>query len=146
LFLRHCHPAERAALLIDHYKAGVVFQRDEMRLPPRGNVRLSAQRGNGRVSHRERAARARLDSAHRQHHRCAGGVTAGSGLAPRKTVDPGRYRDPHQLVPGGMELDLVDPITETIVRLENRWVLVRLGPEPEAPSGPRLSSQTLERR
>ena len=42
-------------------------------------------------------------------------------------ADPER----EELVPGGVELDLVDPLAETVVRAKDRRVLVREPPELE---------------
>ena len=72
-------------------------------------------------------------------------------IAARATWAPGRGSrqgervqavadaDPHQLVPGGVELDLVDAVAEAVVGAQLGRVLVRL----EAPSGSRLGAPQI---
>src|SRR2546423_13885428 len=56
-------------------------------------------------------------------------MRAGSGLAPRQRVNLMLDREAEQLVPVGMELDLVDAVAEAIVRPKPRRVLVRQCPQ-----------------
>src|ERR1700730_2038388 len=53
-------------------------------------------------------------------------VCARTRLAPWKRMEPVADRNFHQPVPGWMELDLVDPVAETIVRAQHRRVGVGL--------------------
>ena len=53
-------------------------------------------------------------------------VGAGLGLAPGQRVQPVRRSRPHQLVPGRMELDLVDAVPVAVVGAQHGRVLVRL--------------------
>jgi hypothetical protein len=45
-------------------------------------------------------------------------------VAPRQRVQLALDADPEQLVPRRVELDLVDPLSEAVVRVEARGVLV----------------------
>ena len=51
-------------------------------------------------------------------------MRAASGLAPRERVQPVLHAEAEEPVPGGMELDLVDPLAEAVVRPQDRRVLV----------------------
>ena len=53
------------------------------------------------------------------------------GRRPRERVQPVPDGDPHQLVPRRMELDLVDPLAEAVVRPQLRRMLVREPPPLE---------------
>ena len=57
-------------------------------------------------------------------------------VAPGRGVQAVRDPDPHQLVPGGVELDLVDPVAEAVVGAELRRVLVRLDAPADRPRRP----------
>ncbi len=50
---------------------------------------------------------------------------AGSLLRPRQRVHLVLDAHLHQLVPGGVELDLVDPVAVAVVGAQDRLVLVR---------------------
>jgi hypothetical protein len=69
-------------------------------------------------------------------------VGSGLRLAPRKSVQPVADPDPHQLVPRGVELDLVDPVPVPVVGSKHRLVLVRL----EAPADRLRASRDLTDR
>src|SRR5581483_11992902 len=58
--------------------------------------------------------------------RVAGDVRPGTRLAPRPAVQPVRDGDRHQLVPGGVERDLVDAVAEAVVRAQLGGMPVRL--------------------
>jgi hypothetical protein len=58
-------------------------------------------------------------------------VSAGSSVPPRERVDPVPDAEAHHRVPGGVELDLVDALTEPIVAAKHRGVRVRLIPPDE---------------
>ena len=82
-------------------------------------------------------------------------------LGPGQRVDLLGDRAPEQLVPGGMELDLVDPMAEAVMGAEDRRIAVRLlaeadgrgpaeplaePPEPRLAPGPALALQRFEER
>ena len=129
--LRHRHPAERPALLRRRAKAGVVFERGEARTPLVEQLRLGGERRDRRVRHRERAADAGLDLRQRREERGARDVRARPGLAPRRRVRAGLDAEAQQRVPGGVELDLVDPVAVAVVRAQDGRVLVRARAERE---------------
>jgi hypothetical protein len=62
-------------------------------------------------------------------------------------VQPLADPDPHQLVPGGVELDLVDAAAEAVVGAEGRLSLVRLEPPADhlggAADGPEFPAALL---
>ena len=108
--LGHRHAAQRAALLGGRPQRRVVVERREQRLPLGGELGLRAQRGDGRVRHRDRAAVPGLDLRHEIEERRPRDVRAGARLAPRERVQPVLDARLQQRVPGRMELDLVDPV------------------------------------
>src|SRR5438034_4841639 len=55
-----------------------------------------------------------------------GRVRSWPRLAPRQGVEPVTDRDLHQLMPGGVELDLVEALAETVVTPQMRGMRVRL--------------------
>ena len=67
-----------------------------------------------------------LGLAHQHEQRGARDVRARARLAPGQGVQPVRDGDVQQLVPGGVELDLVDAVAVAVVRAQHRRVLVRL--------------------
>ncbi len=52
-------------------------------------------------------------------------VGARRGVRPGRGVQPAGDRDGHQLVPGGMEFDLVNPVPVPVMTAQRRGVLVR---------------------
>src|SRR4029079_6588857 len=96
----------------------VVIERGHERLPLRGQARRLANRGHCRVRHGDRTSMAALDLGPDVESRRASRVGAGPWLAPGERVEAVTDSDLHQLVPGRMELDLVDPLTEAIVRAQ----------------------------
>ena len=102
----------------------VVRRRGDQRLPLGRQLRLRAQRGHHREGHRDRAGEAGL-GLHRGHvQRGAGDVRRGLGAPPRQRVQLVLHAHPHQVVPCGVELDLVDAVAVAVVRAEDRLVLV----------------------
>jgi hypothetical protein len=66
-----------------------------------------------------------LDLSHQEEQHGARHVHAAPLLSPRQSVQPVLDARSHQRVPGGMELDLVDPVSEPVVSPEARRILVR---------------------
>ena len=130
LLLGHRHPAEGAVLALGGDRALVVVEREEARFPLLGQLRLPAQRRDRRVGHRDRAADAALRLHQQAEHRRAGDMGAGARFAPGHRVQPVADPDPHQFVPGAVELDLVDPVAVAVVGAQLGLLLVRL----EAPA------------
>ncbi len=127
LLLGHRHPAQRARLVRrGDEPLAVVGERQEAGLPLAGQLRLLANRGNHGVGHRDRAAHPGLDLRQEDELRRPGHVGARPRVAPRRRVQPLRDPQPQQLVPGRVELDLVDPVAEAVVSAQLRRVLVRL--------------------
>ena len=122
---RHGHAAERAALLVDRSQSRVVGESRQPRLPFGREIGLRAQRGDRRVRHRDRAPVPGLHLRHQIEERSPRHVRSGARFAPRERVQPALDARLQQRVPGGMELHLVDPVAEAIVRAEPRRVLVR---------------------
>ena len=94
--------------------------------------RRRPERRNRRERHRERTSDAGLGVAERHEEDGANDVTV-LLLAPGKAVEPVLDPETEQLVPGRVELDLVDPLAEAIARAQDRWVLVREATELEWP-------------
>ena len=129
LLLGHPHPAERARLLGRRSQVAVVGERAEARLPLGGELGLVSQRRDRRVGHRQRTADTGFGLRGDEHRR-AGDMRARLRLAPRQRVQAEADPGTEQLVPGRMELDLVDAVAEAVVGAQLRRVLVRL----EAPA------------
>ena len=126
LLLGHRHPAEGAALALGGQRSLVVVEREEALLPLGGELGLLAQRRDRRVGHRDRAADAAL-GLHQQHElRRPRDVGAGTGFAPGRGVQAVADPDSHQLMPGGVELDLVDPVAVAVVGAQLGLSLVGL--------------------
>ena len=120
-------PQSEPRLRVGRHRALVVVEREEAGLPLLGQLGLLAQRRDRRVGHRDRAADPAL-GLHQQHELGgAGDVGAGPGLAPGRGVQAVADADPHQLVPGGVELDLVDAVAVAVVGAQLGLVLVGLG-------------------
>ena len=103
----------------------VVVEREEARLPGRGDVRLPAQRRDHRVGHRDRTTRAGLGLGEAHEGGRAGDVGSRLRLAPGQRMGAVGDVHLHQLVPRRVELDLVDPVAEAVVGAELGRVLVR---------------------
>ncbi len=131
LLLGHRHADQGAPLGGDRPRAGVVVGRQDLGRPSLGDLGGFAQRGQRREGHGERAADAALDLIEQKRRGGPDDVDAGSGIDPGQSVDLLGDRPAHQLVPGGMELDLVDPVAEAVVAVQHRRVLVGLLAEPE---------------
>jgi len=126
LTLGHRHAAERAA---------AVLAARQPRLPLRGEPRRRrAQCRHRRVRHRHRTAVPGLDLRREHEERGARDVRAAAPVRPRERMQTVREREPHQFVPGWMELDLA-------VVADPRWMLVR-----EPPPLERLSRQQAAER
>ncbi len=132
LLLGHAHATERPGLVGRRLQLAVVGERHEPRLPLGRELGLSSQRRDHRVGHRQRAADPRL-CLRGDEHRGPGDMGAGLGLAPGKRVHPEGDAAAEQLVPGGVELDLVDAVAEAVVCAQLRRVLIRLGAPANRP-------------
>ena len=124
LLLGHRHAGDQAALASGRPQPRVVGGGRQQRLEPlrqRGRV---PQGGNDRVRHRDRAAVPRLGAAPQVELRGPGHVRTRAGVPPRRGVHPGADGHVHQLVPGRVELDLVDAVAEPVVGAQHGRVLV----------------------
>ena len=118
-------PARAPALPRRRRVARVVAGGEEARLPLGGQLRLGAQRRDHRVGHRDRAADPGLGLRHAHEGGAAGDVGAGPRVLPGRAVQLVLDRGAQQLVPGGVELDLVDAVAVAVVGLQlrrrSRW-------------------------
>ena len=73
-----------------------------------------------------------------------GGVRAGSRLPPRQRVQAVTDRDPHQLVPRRVDLDLVDALAEAVVGAEVRRVRVGLEAPVDRLLGPGQATELVD--
>ena len=120
---RHAH--ERRVLLGRQLR--VIRAAREPRRPLLGEVGVVAQGGDGRVRHRERAADTGFGVGEGHEPRGADDVRRRLGILPRECVQPVLDAETQELVPGGVELDLV-------VAPEHRRALVREASELERPA------------
>ena len=124
LLLGHGHPGQQACLALRRAQPGIVLPGGEQRPEPEGQVGGMAQRRDGRVGHRDRAAMPRLGLRPYEEPGGPGDVHAGGGIGPRRGVQPVADRGAQQDVPGRVELDLVDPVAPRVMGPEHRRVLV----------------------
>lgn len=123
LFLGHRHTRGDAGLGGGHLEFGVVHAAGQQRFVDGGEFGIEAQRGHDGVGHRDRADVPRL----RCPHRRLGGaddVGAGTVVRPGRGVQTVCDRGAHQLVVGGVELDLVDAVTDAVVGVQHGAVAV----------------------
>ena len=133
LLLGHAHPCEGALLLAGGEVARVVGGGEEPRLPLGGELRLGPQCRDDRVGHRDRAADPGLGLRHAHEGGAAGDVSARLRVLPRRGVQLVLDREAEQLVPGRVELDLVDAVADPVVGLQLRRVLVGGGAQGDDP-------------
>ena len=128
LLLGHRHARQQAVLLLRRAQAGIVIPRGQQRLESAGKLGLVPEGRHDRVGHRYRAAVPGLRLAPDVEGRRPGDVRSGAVVPPRGGVQPAGHRDPHQLVPGRVELDLVDAMAVAVMGPQSRRVLVREPP------------------
>ncbi len=116
-------------------EAPVVGKGEKARLPLVRQLGLGSQGGDRRVGHRDRAADAALGLGELHEQRRPGDVGARAGLAPGQRVEAVGDPDRHQLVPGAVEDDLVDPMAEAVVGAQLGPLLVGLEAEADDPLG-----------
>ena len=124
LLFGHRHPQRRAAFLRHRRDGGVVVAREELRPPERLERRIGAERGDGGVGHRHRAAGAGLGLARHVDHRGVGRVAARRVLPGDRRVARAEPRR-HQVVVGRVEGDLVEPPPARVEEPEFRRCPVR---------------------
>ena len=125
LVLGHAHADQRRVLLARRHEARVVAPAIDQRQPGFGKRRRLLERRHRTIGHRQRTIDAALDL---REHVGAGGardMRARLRLGPRARMQTGVERDRHQIVPGGMKLDLVDAMAEAVVALEHWRIAVR---------------------
>lgn len=127
LLLRHRHAGQQSPLGQRRAQPEVVRRGGEQRLVARGQLRGVPQRRHGGVGHRDRAAVAGVGTPGVELGR-AGHVRARPVVRPRRGVQAVRDRGTHQLVPGRVELHLVDAVAVPVVGAQDRRVLVRQPP------------------
>ena len=126
LLLGHRHAAQGAALVGGMDQARVVGGRRQTRLPLVRQLWRRPQRRHAGVGHRDRAEVTALRLTHRHERGGARNMAAGPLLRPGQRVQSVRDGDVHQLVPGGVELHLVDAVAVAVVGAQLGRVLVRL--------------------
>ncbi|ESU47873.1 hypothetical protein P376_4149 [Streptomyces sp. HCCB10043] len=126
LLLRHPHPGEQTALGGGRAQPGLVHPAGEQRLVRLREVGGAAQRRDDGVRHRDRAQVPLLQ--HRGQHEAAGPGDMGPGplVGPGGARQPRPHRGVHQRVIGRVELDLVDPVAETVVGAQLRLMPIGL--------------------
>ncbi len=124
LLLRHGHAGGQAPLGGRRPPARVVLGDRQQRLVLLRQVGGVAERGDDRVGHRDRAEVAGLGLAPEVEPGGTVQVRAWTPVLPRCRVQAVSDRRRHEVVPGGMELHLVDPVAVPVVRAELRRVLV----------------------
>ena len=119
LLLGHRHARGDAGLGGGHLQFGVVAAAGQQRLVDRRQFGVVAQRRDDGVGHRDRADVAGFGRPHRGLGR-AHDVRAGTVVRPGRRVQSVPDGDGHQLVVGGIELDLVDAVPVPVVGVQHR--------------------------
>ena len=126
LLLGHRHARQQAPLGPGRTQAEVVFPGDQQRFVLSGQLRCVPERGHDGVGHRDRAAVPGVGAAPDVEARGPRHVRAGALIPPRRGVQAVPDRDGHQLMPGRVELHLVDAMAKAVVGPQHRRLLVRL--------------------
>ena len=116
-------PAVMPALVAGTLSSGSYSRLVEQRLVDGRQFGVVAQRGDDRVRHRDRADVTRLGRPHRGL-RGANDVGTGPVVRPRGGVQAVADGDRHQLVVGGVVLDLVDAVAVAVVGVQDWLVAV----------------------
>jgi len=124
LFFGHRHADRHAGLLPGRAGRGVIARGRDPGYPFAADFGIEAERRDRGISHGHRTAGSSLGLAQKK---AQGGVERVSGLGsvPRRSGDALVESQCHQLVIGGMELHLVDPMTEAVMGFKNGRVPVR---------------------
>ena len=117
-------PAIARALLGGGDQPRVVVVGGHARLPLGRELGLGAQRGDDGEGHRDRAGEAGLGLHGGHVQGRPRGVRGRLAARPRQRVQLVLDAHPHQLVPGRVELDLVDAVAVAVVGVKNGLVLV----------------------
>ena len=120
-------------------------ERGEPRLPLRGELGL-ARAAPAPPSRSSRSGSRRPASAWPEAMNSAARATWAPGRGSRhgSACRPCSTPSRHQLVPGGVELDLVDAVAEAVVGAQPRRVLVRLGRPSGSPAASRRTRRPRE--
>ena len=129
LFLGHAHADGDAAFAADRHVARVVVECRGLACPvaQRGFAAQDRHRG---VGHRQRTTGAGFGLRMQVAQRGAGDVRAGLRLRPRQAGDAMLDRRLHQRVVVRMEFDLVDAVTEAVMRAQARPVAMGIETQP----------------
>ncbi|MCG3188672.1 MAG: hypothetical protein LKCHEGNO_00797 [Burkholderiaceae bacterium] len=144
LLLGHAH-AERDRGLARHRDiARVVLRTGDCAAPGLVQRRVGTQRRRYRIAHRHRAQHRRLGLVPDEEARGALDVRAGPAR-PRRAVQTVAQRTAEQHVVARMELNLVDAVAETIVRVQLRRVHVGQPRMLDRRCRPRLGTERRQR-
>ena len=147
LLLGHRHAEERAGLLGRRAaRAGRSGSTRCAAPTPRASSGCARSAGHDGVGHRDRTAVPGLDLRQHEEQRGARDVRA----RPRARATAARAArdataEAHELVPGGMELDLVDAVPEAVVRAQHRRIRVGEPPPGEWRRRPRSTPRRCSR-
>ena len=137
LLLGHRHADQHARLVGGGPGPRIVGGRQDLRAARcSASAGRIAQRRGGGEGHGERAADAAFDLVEQEGGRRAHDMGAGPAHRSRAARAPARRRPAQQLVPGRVELDLVDAMAETVVAAQLRRVAVGLLAEPDGRCSP----------
>ena len=126
LLLGHRHADRDAGLVGGAGLARIVSGGQDLGLPLPGDLRIASQRRDRGVGHEDRAHDPVLALVPKIGERGAGDLRARALLGPAERMRLLSDGEAHELVPGRVELDLVDPVAEPVMRLEFRRMPVRL--------------------
>lgn len=121
LLLRHAHPEEHTGLLGGGPQPRLVPMGGQPGLPLGRELRIRTQRRNRGMGHRHRTAVPGLRLSPHQEP----GRTAQMAPGPAPGIgQPGGDGLPQQLMPGRMEVDLVDPVPVPVMGAQLRRILI----------------------
>ena len=117
-------PAVMPAFVGGHRQLGVVDAAGQQRLVDRGQLGVVAQRGDDGVGHRDRADVAGLGASTPTSWRRARRGRRRGRRPTARACRPWPTATRHQLVVGGVVLDLVDAVAVAVVGVQDRLVAV----------------------
>ena len=148
LLLRHGHADGDACLRRRRDRARIVAGREHPALPLGSEGRIAPDGRDRPIGHEDGAHDSVLAPVPKVREGGSGDLGTRPRIGPGQRVDLLGHREPHQLVPGRVEVDLVDPVAETVVRPELGRVAIGLPgerPDVRAPDCPPCRPELLSR-
>jgi hypothetical protein len=131
LLLGHRHADQNAGFVGGGARPRIVSGRQDLGQPGAGQRGRITQRRGGCEGHGKRAADATFYLIEQEGGRRAHHMGAGPAIPPGQRVHLLGHGTAKQLMPGGVELDFVDAMAETVMAAQLRRVAIGLLAEPD---------------